>query len=261
MNDGIFVIGRSFGGSTIVAKEVCDKLNLSLRLLDELKSGDDLTTSYIFFSQPKAIFYGLRFFRHEGARYILDLHPHALSLRNRIIYFFLVFSLTVLAPNKTYIPYGPLAGLRLYRRFNVVNWSLFSKAKFMPFDGVRTFTFLGDKIMHKHKGYLEFEKIHSIMPKKIIPIYDKNLDKNSIYFWWGKKDSYGLLWRELINSKLMTICARLPSVYDDVVSAVYFIGDALSEDDYELVRWYSNTYPAKVIFSERALSGVFDVKS
>ena len=76
------------------------------------------------------------------------------------------------------------------------------------------------------------------------------LNGNYIYFWWGQKDSYGLLWRELVVSKFKTVCCRLPSNHDDLKSVVYLLGNSFSKDDVALVNWYHRKFQGKLINSK-----------
>lgn len=252
------VLNTGVGGSAVVANTLANHLNADILKLSENERPKG--TGFLIATQPKALLYCFRFLNNRSVHFILDLHPGALNLYKRSLYYVIILILWLFARRRTFIPKGPLSSQFLFKDFVIVDWSIFVKNKFNgEVSKTQEFVYVGPTL--RHKGFLKFTNLVSDLEKKIVKCYSNQLDHGNIYFFWGELESYGLLWRELVAGGYNVVCHRWPIKEDDIKNGIYLLSDNLVKSDAELFTWYNRNFPSTVVKAKDDIPDAFNFKS
>ncbi len=257
MKKKLFILTNENGvGGTITIlnelKKIYNVEVINIYKLRYLKKGENILAI-----QPKSILKLLLLSMVKNCRdyYLFDTHPCSLGLIKGLVY--RITAIILLSKTKRcIIPAGPLASLFPFNKFIKINWYNFVTKKFEIIckNDNNKFIYLGTISKKKYfQNFIIFIKKNKIQNLSIygylintnlIPeiffkyykgIYKSDIVLNEkILVWTSIFESYGLIFREFIESGGKVLCLREPNKYDLVQDGIY-ICDSFNSDYYELI--------------------------
>jgi hypothetical protein len=218
--------------------------------IDTLKDVNFIGDYCIIAIQPKSNIYLFlnNKIPHKRKIFIFDTHPSALPLYKSIVYYILAIILKILKL-KALVPNGPISKIWPFSLFEVVDWSVFINknkinidtslesnsfiymgtcSKLKNFDQFLSFALLNNKIRFKIAGYIEYKNFDISKFDNIGEFDGFTKFDNSILLWTSRIESYGLLFREYVESGGKVVFIRAPDSFDSIQDSIYIQGKKYS---------------------------------
>lgn len=214
--------------------------------IDTLKGVNFIGDYLIIAIQPKSNIYLFLNYKIPRKRkiFIFDTHPSALPLHKSIMYYILAIVVRILKL-KALIPNGPISIMWPFSTFEVVDWSVFVNknkinidtsitpnsfiymgtcSKLKNFEQFLSFAFLNKNIRYKIAGYVEYKSFDISKFENIGEFDGFTKIGNSILLWTSRIESYGLLFREYVESGGKVVFIRPPDPFDLIRDSIYIHG-------------------------------------